>query len=164
MRSLAQPVFAMADDRHVNAMMQVMQASFDPLWGEAWTESQLASGMTLQGSFARRALDARGETLGFALCRGVAMAMGGEVELLLIAVTPLARGRGLGRALLDQVKADSRLRGMAEMFLEVRASNVAAIRLYHMSGFSEVGRRRDYYVGVDGNRHDAITMRCLVLS
>ena len=172
MTSLASPVFAPADDRHVDLMMPVMLSSFDPRWGEAWTASQLASALVMHGSFARRALDAEGQTIGFSLCRGVSLppalssptAPRGESELLLIAVSPVMRGRGLGRALLDQAKTDSRLRAMDEMFLEVRGSNLAAIRLYHSSDFVEVGRRRGYYAGIDGTRHDAITMRCLLKS
>jgi ribosomal-protein-alanine N-acetyltransferase len=168
MSSLAPPVFASADDRHVDSMMPVMLASFDPRWGEAWTASQLASTLVMEGSFARRALAADGSVMGFSLCRGLSFsglgAKGGEVELLLIAVAPAMRGHGLGRALLDQAKTDSRHRAMAEMFLEVRESNAAAISLYHSSGFVEVGRRRGYYAGDDGKRHDAITMRCLMIS
>jgi ribosomal-protein-alanine N-acetyltransferase len=172
MSSLAPPVFVAADDRHVDAMMPVMLASFDPCWGEAWNASQLSSALAMAGSFARRALDAEGRTIGFSLCRGIVLPPGlaqasharGEVELLLIAVVPVMRGRGLGRALLEQAKTDSRLRAMDEMFLEVRGSNGGAISLYQSAGFFEVGRRRDYYAGVDGTRHDAITMRCLLKS
>lgn len=172
MSSLAPPLFVSADDRHVDAIMPVMLASFDPRWGEAWNASQLASALAMAGSFARRALDADGRTVGFSLCRGMVLPPAlsqpavprGEAELLLIAVAPAMRGRGLGRALLDQAKTDSRLRAIDEMFLEVRGSNEAAISLYRSSGFSEVGRRRGYYAGLDGERHDAITMRCLLKS
>ncbi|WP_439491417.1 ribosomal protein S18-alanine N-acetyltransferase [Blastomonas fulva] len=158
MSSLATPVLSLADDRHVAAMMDVMAASFDPSWGEAWTASQLASGLLLEGTFARRIVTEADQALGFTLCRGVA----GEVELLLIAVRPACRGHGLGRALLAQVMADSRLRGMREIFLEVRESNTAALKLYRSTGFVAVGRRRDYYMGGNGDRHAAITMRCTV--
>jgi len=168
MSSLAPPVFAPADDRHIGLLMPVMHASFDPLWGEAWNESQLASAMIMQGCFARRAVDERGDTIGFTLCRAVSFSAsevcGGEAELLLIGVAPVARGHGLGRALLAQAKLDSRHRGMSEMFLEVRESNSAAFGLYRSSGFNEVGRRKGYYVGSNGTRHDAITMRCTILS
>jgi len=156
MSSLAPPIFPVADDRHIAAMMTVMAASFDSGWGEAWSEAQLVSGLLLEGSFARRVVAADGDTLGFSLCRGVA----GEVELLLIAVRPLWRGHGLGRALLAQALADSRLRAMRDMFLEVRESNEAAKKLYLSTGFFAVGQRKDYYLGENGKRHDAITMRC----
>jgi ribosomal-protein-alanine N-acetyltransferase len=44
------------------------------------------------------------------------------------------------------------------VFLEVRASNAAAIRLYEGNGFDTVGRRVNYYPAADG-REDALVMR-----
>ncbi|MCG9958445.1 ribosomal-protein-alanine N-acetyltransferase, partial [Pseudomonas aeruginosa] len=49
-----------------------------------------------------------------------------------------------------------------ECFLEVRASNQAAYRLYERYGFNEIGRRRDYYPAV-GGREDALVMACTLL-
>ena len=49
-----------------------------------------------------------------------------------------------------------------ECFLEVRASNQSAYRLYERYGFNEVGRRRDYYPAV-GGREDALVMACTLL-
>jgi len=46
-----------------------------------------------------------------------------------------------------------------ECFLEVRASNQSAYRLYERYGFNEIGRRRDYYP-VAGGREDALVMAC----
>jgi ribosomal-protein-alanine N-acetyltransferase len=46
-----------------------------------------------------------------------------------------------------------------ECFLEVRASNLAAYRLYERYGFNEIGRRRDYYPA-PGGREDALVMAC----
>jgi len=151
-------------------MMQVMRASFDPAWGEAWTETQFASALMMTGSFARRALDGEGRVQGFSLCSSVSfgkdlagVSRGGEAELLLIAVAPAARGHGIGAALLAQAKTDSKHRTMNEIFLEVRDSNTAARALYGRQGFAIVGRRQGYYTGKDGSRHDAITMRCPIL-
>ena len=52
----------------------------------------------------------------------------------------------------------AKLRGARTLFLEVRDGNLAA-SLYARAGFIEVGRRKDYYTGIDGARFDAITMR-----
>ena len=49
-----------------------------------------------------------------------------------------------------------------ECFLEVRASNQSAYRLYERYGFNEIGRRRDYYP-VAGGREDALVMACTLL-
>ena len=49
-----------------------------------------------------------------------------------------------------------------ECFLEVRASNQSAYRLYERYGFNEVGRRRDYYP-LAGGREDALVMACTLI-
>ena len=52
---------------------------------------------------------------------------------------------GVGRSLMESAIDETRLRGGAEVVLEVRASNEAAQILYRELGFSFIGRRRDYY-------------------
>lgn len=69
----------------------------------------------------------------------------GEAELLRIAVAPRTRGRGLGRALLEACQRELAAEGMARLFLEVRAANAAAIRLYATCGWKPCGRRPKYY-------------------
>jgi len=68
-----------------------------------------------------------------------------EGELANLAVATHARGRGIGKALLAAVMMDAGARGIADLFLEVRASNRAAIHLYQGQGFEQVGRREGYY-------------------
>jgi ribosomal-protein-alanine N-acetyltransferase len=155
MSTLAPPVIAPADERHLDALMAVMHGSFDPAFGEAWSALQLAGTLGLDSSFARQSVDARGGASGFTLCR----AAGPEVELLLIAVHPDARGRGLGRLLVARALDDALARGASELFLEVRDNNLAARALYRKCGFTAVGLRPDYYTGVSGEKFGAITMR-----
>jgi ribosomal-protein-alanine N-acetyltransferase len=66
-------------------------------------------------------------------------------ELRRIAVTPSARGRGLGRDLLFHVIAHARAANCDRVELEVAAHNFAALRRYREAGFQEVGRRPRYY-------------------
>ncbi len=68
-----------------------------------------------------------------------------EGELANLAVRPEARGRGIGRRLLDVLLAEAALRGVERVFLEVRESNGVAIELYRERGFDQVGIRRKYY-------------------
>lgn len=68
-----------------------------------------------------------------------------EAELLNLAVAERARGRGIGAALVEHAIADATQWGACAMFLEVRASNAAALGLYQRAGFREAGRRRGYY-------------------
>jgi ribosomal-protein-alanine N-acetyltransferase len=149
------PRVVVADQRHIDAMMSVMRFAFDPQFGEAWSTSQLAGTLTLDGSFARQALDDSDMILGFTLSRHVA----DEAELLLVAVDPHLRQRGIGRRLVKQVADDARQRGAQVLFLEVRENNNAARNLYRSLGFVDVGRRADYYTGAAGERFAAITMR-----
>ena len=67
----------------------------------------------------------------------------GEAELHSIAVIPSYRGRGLSALLMDKIVSD--IKETDTVFLEVRASNVAAKGLYKKYGFSEIGVRRNYY-------------------
>lgn len=85
-----------------------------------------------------------------------------EAHLLNITVKPESQGRGLGLRLLEHLMDQARLGQATECFLEVRASNHAAYRLYERYGFNEVGRRRGYYPAVDG-REDALIMACTLL-
>jgi ribosomal-protein-alanine N-acetyltransferase len=155
MSTVAGPVIVAADERHLEALMEVMRSSFDPAYGEAWSALQLAGTMGLSGSFARQALNGGGRTIGFALCRSA----GPEVELLLVAVAPEERGQGLGRILVETIAADAARYGARDLFLEVRENNRIARQLYQSLGFAEVGRRADYYAGSDGTRFAAVTMK-----
>ncbi|MCL2019036.1 MAG: ribosomal protein S18-alanine N-acetyltransferase [Oscillospiraceae bacterium] len=64
-----------------------------------------------------------------------------ESELYRIAVLPKYRGQGLAKELIARFieTCDNKV------FLEVRAKNTAAIRLYESAGFAETGRRINYY-------------------
>jgi [ribosomal protein S18]-alanine N-acetyltransferase len=143
-----------ADERHLEAMMAVMHTAFEPQYGEAWSAPQLASTLALPGSWSRLALIGA-QAVGFSLCR----AAGPEVELLLIAVSPDLRRKGVGARLLLRAQEDALARGASEVFLEVREDNLPARQLYETARFVQVGRRPDYYSCKDGSRRAAITMR-----
>ncbi len=72
-------------------------------------------------------------------------ALGGEADVVNLAVDPAARRRGVGRALLDKAVAVCRARGVPLLWLRVRASNRGARRFYRRCGFHTVGRFRGYY-------------------
>ncbi len=75
----------------------------------------------------------------------IAFAVGEDAELLNVAVEPTFRGRGLAGQMLDAVLIELGGRGVRTAFLEVRESNNAARALYGSRGFTEIGRRRNYY-------------------
>ena len=132
--------------------MRVMEDSFDPSFGEAWTTAQLAAMIPMPGVWLSLAKEAD-RVIGFSLARAVA----DEAELLLLAVVRECRQQGVGRSLVDHFESLARIRGASRLHLEVRDNN-AAVELYHACGFAEAGRRPRYYVGRDGQVYDAITL------
>ena len=136
----------------LDAVMQVMDDSFDPAFGEAWTAPQCAGLMPMPGVWLTLARSGA-EIVGFSLSRIVAR----EAELLLLAVKQESRRNGIGQTLLDDFIQAARSKGAERMHLEVRDGN-QAITLYRKAGFSEVGRRRNYYSGRDGKLFDALTL------
>ena len=70
---------------------------------------------------------------------------GDQADVMTIGVAPRARGRGVGRAILDALLEWARQAGAVEIFLDVRPSNEGAIALYNSRGFVEIGRRPRYF-------------------
>ncbi len=136
----------------LDSVMRVMEDSFDPAFGEAWTGPQCAGLLPMPGVWLSLAREGD-EVIGFALGRIVLR----EAELLLLAVRKSAQGRGIGQALLERFTAIAKGRGAEQLHLEVREGN-RAVRLYNRAGFGEVGRRRNYYNGRDGQVYDALTL------
>ena len=139
-------------------IMAVMEAAFDPDFGEAWNRKQVADALAMPNTYHLLAgpdgESPREDTAawGFALSRGAA----GEEELLLIAVRPEHRGRGIGAALLQRFIDAARSRGASRLFLEMREGN-PAMHLYRRYGFEQVGRRRNYYHSGRSRPIDALT-------
>ena len=80
-----------------------------------------------------------------AFARWARIPAAGEAELLRIAVDPAHRGQGLGRILLEAGQRELEAEGISHLYLEVRASNAAAIRLYGACGWRRCGLRSAYY-------------------
>ena len=137
-----------------------MEAAFDPAYREAWNARQVSDALVLPNTHAL-VIDENGELLdecdgrapaGFVMTRGAA----DEEELLLIAVSPRYRQRGLGERLISLLIEDAHTRGAERIFLEMRSGN-PAIRLYEKAGFQPIGRRPNYYRLANGEQVDAIT-------
>ena len=82
---------------------------------------------------------------GLAFARWACVPAAGEAELLRMAVDPAHRGGGLGRLLLEACQRELAEEGLVNLFLEVRASNTAAIALYRACGWKACGLRPRYY-------------------
>jgi ribosomal-protein-alanine N-acetyltransferase len=81
-----------------------------------------------------------------------------ESHILNLCIHPRLQGQGFGRKLLLRLLKLARQHGAESVFLEVRVGNRAALRLYESLGFTEVGRRRDYYPASEDTREDALVM------
>jgi len=82
-----------------------------------------------------------------------------EVHIMQVAVAPAYQRQGIAKALSAQLLAEKQNYVLA--LLEVRASNISAQRLYTELGFTEVARRKGYYVAKHKGegREDAILMQ-----
>ena len=136
----------------LEAVMRVMEDSFDPAFGEAWTSAQCAGLMPMPGVWLSLALR-DDEVIGFALGRIVLK----EAELLLLAVKQDGQRQGIGQLLLERFILVATTKGADHLHLEVREGN-PAMKLYAKTGFAEVGRRKNYYTGRDGQIYDALTL------
>lgn len=87
------------------------------------------------------------------------MAAVDEAHLLNVAVAAPKQRQGLGLYLLDKIVACARGLSMESILLEVRPSNLRALKVYEQYGFTEIGRRKAYYPAHNGQREDAIVMR-----
>jgi [ribosomal protein S18]-alanine N-acetyltransferase len=142
-----------ANSRDLDSVIEIMNSAFDERFGEAWTRSQCAGILPMPGVRMVVARFADGRAAGFALYRTIS----DEAELLLLAVDPEFRRRGIGRMLLDQFLDHARSSGAGRVHLEVREGNPAVI-MYRLAGFSLAGRRHKYYHGRFGGEFDALTL------
>ena len=142
------------DSGDIDAVMSIMDSAFGRQFGEAWTRSQLAGILPMAGVRLMVAREPYSDVaVGFSLFRTVA----DESELLLLAVAPTHHRRGVGQRLLEAFLEQARNDGVTRVHLEVRDGN-PAVSMYRNVGFSPVGRRRNYYHGLDGKRFDAVTL------
>ena len=141
------------DHHHLDEVLAIMDAAFDDRFGEAWTRSQCAGILPMRGVTLLIARNEAGDAVGFSLQRIVA----GDGELLLLAVDPKYRRRGVGRSLLNRFMDQARNEGTSRVHLEVRDGNPAVV-MYRRAGFKAVGRRRKYYHGRTGGEFDALTL------
>ena len=139
--------YAAAED--ADALADVHAKAFDA----AWTAADIARLMMIMGGFALIA-----ETdgiVGFILARAV----GGEAEILTLAVAPWARRQGVAAGLVEAVAAHAGAEGAKAVFLEVAADNETAVGVYLRAGFQQAGLRRGYYARPGAKPVDALVLR-----
>lgn len=129
----------------LETLVTIEQATYPDPWGRdmlscAWT----------QPSCGGIKFTSNGETCGYLMTLTVPP----EMEVLNIAVSQKFRRQGIAREMMAWVLEEGKRRGCTDVFLEVRVSNVAAIKLYESFGFSAIRTRKKYY----RDKEDALVM------
>jgi [ribosomal protein S18]-alanine N-acetyltransferase len=151
----------------MSAVFRAIEAQFEPLTEERldevvaiertayehpWTRGNFSD--SIRSGYQAQVLGANGVVLGYF----VAMKGVDEVHLLNITVAPIYQSQGWGRVMLDALATWSRGQGAQWLWLEVRASNTRAQRIYLRHGYRRVGERKRYYPANHGKREDAVVM------
>jgi ribosomal-protein-alanine N-acetyltransferase len=118
-------------------IVNIERLSFSMPWSETSFRSEIYSRYSIT-----RVAELNGIIVGYVCVKHVA----DECHLLDLAVHPAYRKRGIATVLLDNVIQELRVEGCRFFYLEVRASNYAAKKLYEKFGFNMVGVRKGYYV------------------
>ncbi|MCR4399515.1 MAG: ribosomal protein S18-alanine N-acetyltransferase [Syntrophomonadaceae bacterium] len=130
----------------LDAVMTIEDASFPTPWSRQSYEGELDNPMAHYVT---------------AECEGMVVGYGGvwfivdEGHITNVAVHPMWRGRRIGEKLLRALEAIVQARGGKRITLEVRPSNVAALRLYRRLHYLPLGLRRGYYTDTG---EDALVM------
>ena len=131
---------------HLSAIESIEQRAYPTPWSRSMFASELAKPTSIcLGAFEGD------ELVGYVINSRYVDAW----HVMNVAVDPDRQRRGAATALLErlfELTADDERRGYT---LEVRMSNVGAIRLYEQLGFEARGIRRGYYTD---NREDALIM------
>jgi [ribosomal protein S18]-alanine N-acetyltransferase len=126
---------------------RIQAASFAEPWSQDEWSKQIAEAHALAYVVPQR----QEGRAGFLLARRVA----DEAEIISLTVDPSARRQGIAKAMLEHLISDLGADLPCRLFLEVSVRNVAAIALYELHGFAEVGLRKAYYKEPNGELVDA---------
>jgi len=131
----------------IDAVMQIEPTIYSHPWTRGNFSDSIHSGysawMMMQGQ----------HIVGYALM----MLVLDEAHLLNLSIDKPFQKQGFGKMLIEKMCKIAKQYKAANMFLEVRASNIAAIALYENVGFNEMSIRRNYYPA-HGGREDAVLM------
>jgi len=145
MPELTRPQIRPMTGEDIDQVLIIEQASFPT----PWTREHFVNELEARHSFPYVAV-ADDRIVGY-VCL---MSLFEEAQILDIAVDPRQRGRRIARMLMEQAISAARRKGAEQLYLEVRASNIAAITVYEQCGFARTGLRQKYYEGSE----DAVLM------
>ena len=139
--------FAEMQPRHVPQVAALEKICF----ADPWSEKSVASELENPLSYWLVAMDGE-ELVGYVGSQTVL----GETDMMNVAVSPDYRRQGIAEGLILALIADLKDRESHCLTLEVRDSNDSARALYEKLGFSEIGRRKNYY---RNPKEDALILR-----
>lgn len=134
-------------DAHVDAVADLEAICF----ADPWSANSVASELTNPLSCWLVALEAD-TVVGYIGSQTVM----GETDMMNVAVHPDHRRKGIAESLIHALVQKLKECESHCLTLEVRASNAPAIALYEKLGFTEAGRRRNYY---RNPKEDALILR-----
>jgi len=125
----------------LDQVLPIERASFPTPWSRA------AFLYELQKNRVARCWVARGEGAATPVLVGYLCVweIGPELHITNLAVHPNWRRQGIARFLLGRTLEDARSRHLRLAVLEVRPTNLEALKLYERLGFRVIGRRKGYY-------------------
>ena len=135
------------EERDVAAVAALEKACFSDPWSESSVRSELSNPLSLW-----LVAEKGGAVAGYIGSQSVLDA----ADMMNVAVAPESRRGGIAEALIGSLIAQLDANGVRSLSLEVRVSNDAARALYEKLGFSEVGRRKNYYTKP---KEDALILR-----
>ncbi len=124
-------------EAHIPEVMEIETVSFGMPWSRNGFLGMLGNPRALA-----YAAEVDGEVAGYIF----ASETGGDAEILKLAVAPRFRRMGIAKELNARCIEELRARGAKSVYLEVRKSNLEAIRLYDSFGFRADRIRRAYYI------------------
>ena len=123
-----------ADD--IAQVAALEQACFSDPWPQSVLEKELENELSLW-----MVAKESGEVLGYVGSQSVL----DEADMMNLAVREDARRQGIARSLVQTLCKRLSEKGVQSLTLEVRDSNEPAIRLYEALGFTQAGKRPNYY-------------------
>ena len=135
------------NESHVKAVAELENICFSDPWSENSVASELKNKLALW-----LVAEEEGQVAGYI----GSQTCGDETDMMNVAVHPDFRRRGIAQTLVNALVEELKAIESRCLTLEVRASNAPAIALYEKLGFSEIGRRKNYY---RNPREDALILR-----
>ncbi|MEL7449089.1 MAG: ribosomal protein S18-alanine N-acetyltransferase [Pseudomonadota bacterium] len=129
------PQFRAMRSEDVGVVANIERSTYDFPWSPGIFADCLRVGYDC------KVLECDGEVVGF----GIMSTAAGECHILNVCLAAEFQGQGLGRTLVYHMIDIAEASRAQRVYLEVRPSNRAALRLYESIGFIQIGLRKGYY-------------------